>query len=97
MRPYSTQKIKSHYILDFYFPQSKLAIEVDGKGHNNKKQRAYDIRRSKILKKMGIKVVRFTNKEVLDDVIAVSDRVYGIAIARERERKPKRSKRRAAR
>ncbi len=52
------------YILDFYLPEFKLCIEIDGKSHNNKFQQQYDEVRSSLLAKKGIKTIRFTNEEV---------------------------------
>ncbi len=53
------------YILDFYCPQLKLAIELDGGQHNQDDRRAYDETRSSYLHMQGIKVMRFWNHEVL--------------------------------
>ncbi len=59
------------YILDFYCPQMKLAIELDGGQHNNEVDRAYDDARSSYLNAQGIKVVRFWNHEVLQHLDSV--------------------------
>ncbi|MEO6396420.1 MAG: endonuclease domain-containing protein [Devosia sp.] len=48
------------YVLDFYCPSAKLAIEVDGAGHD----RAGDERRTKWLAGEGIRVLRFTAAEI---------------------------------
>jgi very-short-patch-repair endonuclease len=50
------------YILDFYSPRNKLAIELDGSQHFDNK--SYDIERSKYLEIIGIKVIRFWNSEI---------------------------------
>lgn len=50
------------YILDFYCPQKKLAIELDGSQHIKNKD--YDIERSNYLSVLDIKVLRFWNNEV---------------------------------
>jgi very-short-patch-repair endonuclease len=51
------------YILDFYIPKYKLAIEIDGIQHKSNKD--YDNLRTKRLKSVGIrKVLRFTNYEI---------------------------------
>jgi len=54
------------YILDFYCHEKKLAIEVDGKVHQNKYDQ--DEFRDKYLQSIGIKTVRFTNDEILQDI-----------------------------
>jgi len=56
------------FILDFYCHQSQLAIEVDGGYHKEKSQILYDEDRTLILSEFGIKVIRFTNHEVLNDI-----------------------------
>jgi cyclase len=55
-----------NYIADFYCHELKLVIEVDGKYHNEQKE--YDRYRSNDLTEFGIKVVRFTNDQVLNDI-----------------------------
>ena len=54
------------YILDFYCSEIKLAIEVDGNIHQNRND--YDEYRDEILKNIGIQVLRFTNKEIIEDI-----------------------------
>jgi len=59
------------YILDFYCPAAKLAVELDGGQHNENLDREYDAARSEYLKERGITVLRFWNHEVLSDIQAV--------------------------
>ena len=47
------------FILDFYCPERKLAIELDGGQHFEPARRAYDSRRSEFLTARGITVLRF--------------------------------------
>ena len=49
------------YILDFYCPMYKLAVELDGETHNDEQAYEYDQRRTKYLTGNGIKVIRFLN------------------------------------
>ncbi len=56
------------YILDFYCPALKLAVELDGGQHNDPDNRAYDAERATYLIANGIKVIRFWNHEVLGDI-----------------------------
>ena len=53
------------YILDFYAPQARLAVEIDGGGHNEPAQHAHDEKRTRFLEEQGIQVLRFWNHEVL--------------------------------
>jgi len=58
------------YILDFYSPKNKLAIEIDGSQHLQNKE--YDKERSEYLLTLGIRVIRFWNNEInlnIDGVI----------------------------
>lgn len=50
------------YILDFYCPQKKLAIEIDGSQHLDNKD--YDRERTNYLNFLNIKVLRFWNNEI---------------------------------
>ena len=53
------------FVLDFYCPQVKLAIEVDGGYHQDTQE--YDQEREAIIRRLGIDFLRFTNAEVLQD------------------------------
>jgi very-short-patch-repair endonuclease len=60
------------YILDFYCPYIKLAIEIDGDSHfKNKEKSVYDIIRENYLKQFGITILRFTNYDVYSSLNAV--------------------------
>ncbi|MGN7990212.1 endonuclease domain-containing protein [Pedobacter sp. 22226] len=62
------------YIADFYCHEAKLIIEIDGRIHNNPENQEYDQNRTDELKKIGIKVIRFTNEDVsnnLDEVVNI--------------------------
>ena len=63
------------YILDFYCPSKRLAVEVDGGQHNAPEYQAYDKERSLYLKQHGITVVRFWNNEVKDNLPGVVDQI----------------------
>jgi very-short-patch-repair endonuclease len=55
------------YIADFYCHKLKLVIEVDGEVHEYEEAMEHDDSRTGHLENFGIKVIRFTNKEVLGD------------------------------
>lgn len=63
------------YILDFYSPSVKLAVELDGGQHNQSDNKEYDAARTEYLKAHGIKVMRFWNHEVLIDMQSVMSRM----------------------
>ncbi len=56
------------FIVDFYCHSAKLVIEVDGDIHNEATQKERDIEREYELTKLELKVIRFTNKQVLSDI-----------------------------
>ena len=59
------------YILDFYCPAASLAIEVGGSAHENERQQLLDWERTKLLGILGIRVLRFSNDEVLTGIGSV--------------------------
>jgi very-short-patch-repair endonuclease len=52
------------FIVDFFCYELQLAVELDGSVHNSTYQKERDIERTKVLKGLGITVIRFTNDEV---------------------------------
>ncbi|HYH82774.1 MAG TPA: endonuclease domain-containing protein [Longimicrobium sp.] len=61
------------FILDFFCPSRKLAVEVDGEVHEGQQER--DAERTAALALLGIRVIRFRNDEVLGDLTAVVERI----------------------
>jgi very-short-patch-repair endonuclease len=59
------------YVLDFYAPRAKLAVEVDGDSHFRTAAAAYDEERTIHLSRFGIEVLRFTNREVFENLEGV--------------------------
>lgn len=59
----------NRYILDFYCHEHKLAIEVDGNVHRCKYDE--DEFRDQYLRSIGIKTLRITNDEILQNIDAV--------------------------
>ncbi|MEK7161653.1 MAG: endonuclease domain-containing protein [Patescibacteria group bacterium] len=60
-----------YYILDFYCPKKKLAIELDGSPHDTEEGYAKDKERTKFLNNKRIKVIRFENKDVMSNTEGV--------------------------
>ena len=54
------------YILDFYCPSERLAVELDGAVHEAPGQAEYDAARTRHLAAVGIRVVRFENRAVFE-------------------------------
>lgn len=63
---FDRQKPIDRFIVDFYCKKLMLAIEIDGFSHDFKFQ--YDVKRQKRLESFGIKVIRFSEREVLTDL-----------------------------
>jgi very-short-patch-repair endonuclease len=59
------------FILDFYCPDCKLVVELDGGVHDEKEQTDKDEARSVELAQFGYRVIRFGNAEVIDDLPSV--------------------------
>lgn len=54
-----------YYIVDFYCPAKKLAIELDGSPHDTEQGYTKDQNRTKALENLGIKIIRFQNQDVM--------------------------------
>ena len=63
LRQYSVD----HFVMDFYCPKLKLAIELDGDVHEEPEQKRKDIIRQRYLEKFDITFVRITNKEFMEN------------------------------
>ena len=63
------QKPILNYILDFYCSKLLLGIEIDGESHNE--QISYDKQRSESINKIGIKIIRYSNYEVMNNLDGV--------------------------
>ena len=61
------------FIVDFYCHQARLVIEIDGEIHSQ--QADYDDGREAHIEKYDIKVIRFTNFEVINDIEKVLDKI----------------------
>jgi very-short-patch-repair endonuclease len=67
------QHIIRTFIVDFYCPETKLVIEIDGSVHRN--QVEYDQIRENDLSEMGYEVLRFRNEEVVNEISLVLEAV----------------------
>jgi very-short-patch-repair endonuclease len=62
---------KGSYILDFYCPEKKTVIEVDGSQHYSKKHIQYDKSRTTFLQKNQLFILRYSDKDVLNNIDSV--------------------------
>jgi len=63
------------YIIDFYCPELKLAIEVDGESHFTETAREYDRSRQEYIEAFGIRFLRVMNSDVLGNLQGVLDEI----------------------
>ena len=64
--------------MDFYCPEKKIGIEIDGSQHYTEKGIEYDKRRERILNLYKIKIIRFTNEEIRKHFIEVCEYIENI-------------------
>jgi very-short-patch-repair endonuclease len=57
-----------YFIADFYCHKAHLIIEIDGGYHNTPEQYCYDTNRDNELAELGLKVIRFTNEQVFNEI-----------------------------
>jgi very-short-patch-repair endonuclease len=69
------QKPIGDYIVDFFCPRAKLVIEIDGSHHLIGEAIEYDRIRDDYLSSLGLRVLRFTNTEVLMHIEGVVESI----------------------
>jgi very-short-patch-repair endonuclease len=70
------QRIICNYIVDFYCPDAKLVIEIDGGQHYSEQGMAKDAVRDRHLADLGITVLRFSAREVFENTEGVLERIF---------------------
>ena len=71
------QHVIDRVIVDFYCHSAGLVVEVDGDIHD--RQRGYDAAREQMLMARGLRVVRFTNGRVLQEIDSVAEEIRQMA------------------
>ena len=67
------------YIVDFFSFEKNIAIEIDGDSHLlNKESKNYDQQRTNFLNKNSIRVVRFTNLEIKNNLGGCLEKLYNL-------------------
>ena len=69
------QRIIGKFIVDFYCASAKIVIEVDGSQHYEPQELSYDSERSKFLESLGLKVLRFSNRDIDKDFRGVCEQI----------------------
>jgi very-short-patch-repair endonuclease len=70
------QKNIGQYIVDFYCPEGKLIVEIDGGQHYYEDGMRNDKQRDQHLQMHGFKVLRFSDTDVLKNIEGVIERIY---------------------
>jgi very-short-patch-repair endonuclease len=71
------QRIIGDYIVDFYCPKASLIIELDGGQHYTEEGIKKDFERDNYLRGQGYKVIRFSDRDVFENLNGVIERIYG--------------------
>ncbi len=61
------------FVLDFYCPEHRLGIEIDGSSHDYKYE--YDEKRTEYLREQGIRILRFSNRQVFTSIQGVLNEI----------------------
>ena len=69
------QKPIGEYIVDFYCAKARLVVELDGPYHGVEQQMSDDAARTKALEQMGLYVLRFQNKDVVQNLYGVTTEI----------------------
>jgi very-short-patch-repair endonuclease len=75
-----------NYIIDFFCPELKIGIEIDGATHSTPAETEYDRQRQSHIEKFNIKIIRYTNADIKENLSEVMHDLY--LKCRKREIKP---------
>jgi very-short-patch-repair endonuclease len=65
------------YIVDFFCPEQCLVIELDGDSHADDDQVLKDRERDQYLQSLGLRVIRYRNDEILENLDGVVEDLHG--------------------
>ena len=69
------QRPIAEYIVDFYCPKAKLVIELDGSQHKSVDNIKRDTLKDKNLESLGLKVLRYNNNDITENIEGVLERI----------------------
>jgi very-short-patch-repair endonuclease len=75
-RHFYRQKIIGKYIVDFYCPKANLVIELDGGQHYSERGPEKDKVRDDVLRELGIKILRISDREIFDNLDGVMQGIW---------------------
>ena len=64
-----------NFIVDFYVPEKKIVIEVDGIQHQANDMKVADSERDRILSLWGITVLRYSNESIKNNFTAITEHI----------------------
>ena len=70
---FNRQKPFGNYIVDFYCHEQQLVIEIDGDTHYEDQALVYDQKRIEFLESQGLRIIRFTNQEIMRSIEGVME------------------------
>ncbi len=76
-RKFRRQHSILNYIIDFYCPEERLIVELDGMGHFTEEGMERDRKRTEVLMGLGFRVIRFENKRVFGELEKVLGEIRG--------------------
>jgi very-short-patch-repair endonuclease len=82
-RKFRRQAGIGRYIVDFYCPDCALVIELDGEAHFSMANDESESERTRYLELQGLKILRFENKELYDNLDAVLETIKAHLQSRE--------------
>lgn len=71
------QKPIGNFIVDFYCPKANLVIELDGGQHYCEEMEVKDVQRDEYMESIGLKVLRFSDREVFENIREVIEKIWG--------------------
>src|SRR5262245_5349246 len=74
-RKFRRQISVGRYIVDFYCPEAGLVIELDGERHFSITIDEYEAQRTKYLEQEGLRVIRFENKELYENLEGILEKI----------------------
>lgn len=66
------------YILDFYCPEKRIVVELDGAHHFKKEGIEHDMKRTSYLESLGVRVLRFTNSEINKNLFGILKKIQDV-------------------
>ena len=66
------------YVVDFYCPELRLVIEIDGGYHVKESVKEYDFERQRFIESLGINLLRFSDKEILNNLEGVLNKIKAL-------------------